>query len=216
VPATTTRGTQQTAEHLTKRRRRETEARVERPARAGAAAITQRLAELDESMEMLGINGERRYNGRPHSLTTRTRRGTPMRVTLQLVMCADGGQEATITALVTLQKAHRRIEHLGLTLAEAKQFLTAIQKHLLQHQMEAFLDARALSGLRRPTQSQRLPDPVVSDVVRGPSSSGARGSSRAAAGAARRPRCARCPRSSPGRLPDSNHEILYARLYSLI
>ena len=41
----------------------------------------------DESLEMLGIRDELRYNGLHHACTTRTRRGTPMCVILQLVMC---------------------------------------------------------------------------------------------------------------------------------
>jgi hypothetical protein len=63
-----------------------------------------------------------------------------MRIKLQLVMCSDDGQEETITDLVTLQKDAQRIEHLGLTLREAKQLLTTIQKRLLHHQVEAFID----------------------------------------------------------------------------
>src|SRR5215813_15204259 len=64
-----------------------------------------------------------------------------MRVKLQLVMCSDDGREETVTDLVTLQKDSHRIEHLGLTLREAKQLLNTIQKRLLQHQVDAFLDA---------------------------------------------------------------------------
>src|SRR5919201_6860020 len=66
------------------------------------------------------------------------RRSPPMRVKLQLVMCSDDGQEETVTDVVTLQKDSQRIEHLGLTLREAKQLLTTIQKRLLHHQVEAF------------------------------------------------------------------------------
>jgi hypothetical protein len=62
-----------------------------------------------------------------------------MRVKLQLVMCSDDGHEDTITDLVTLQKDSQRIEHLGLTLREAKQLLTTIQHRMLQQQVEAFL-----------------------------------------------------------------------------
>ena len=63
-----------------------------------------------------------------------------MRVKLQLVLYSDDGNEETVTDLVTLQKDSTRIEHLGLTLKEAKQLLNTIQKRLLQHQVEAFLD----------------------------------------------------------------------------
>ena len=66
-----------------------------------------------------------------------------MRVKLQLVMCSDDGHEETITDLVTLQKDAQRIEHLGLTLREAKQLLNTLQQCLLQHQVEAFLEASA-------------------------------------------------------------------------
>jgi hypothetical protein len=66
-----------------------------------------------------------------------------MRVKLQLVMCSDDGQEDTITDIVTLQKDAQRIEHLGLTLREAKQLLNTIQQRLLQRQVDAFLDACA-------------------------------------------------------------------------
>jgi hypothetical protein len=63
-----------------------------------------------------------------------------MRVKLQLVMCSDEGQEETVTNVITLNKNHRRIEQLGLTLAEAKQLLSTLQQHLLQQQVDAFLD----------------------------------------------------------------------------
>src|SRR5712664_680218 len=63
-----------------------------------------------------------------------------MRVKLQLVRCSDAGQEETVTDVITLDKDNRRIEHLGLTLAEAKQLLSTLQQHLLQHQVDTFLD----------------------------------------------------------------------------
>jgi len=62
-----------------------------------------------------------------------------MRVKLQLVI-TDDGQDETTTDIITLQKDAQRIEHLGLTLREAKQLLNTLQKRLLQHQVEAFLD----------------------------------------------------------------------------
>jgi hypothetical protein len=63
-----------------------------------------------------------------------------MRVKLQLVLCSDEGQEETVTDVITLNKNNERLEHLGLTLAEAKQLLSALQRHLLQHQVDTFLD----------------------------------------------------------------------------
>jgi hypothetical protein len=66
-----------------------------------------------------------------------------MRVKLQLVMCNDQGDEETVTDVITLNKNQQRIEHLGLTLAEAKQLLSTLQQHLLQQQVNTFLDAHS-------------------------------------------------------------------------
>src|SRR6266702_7052312 len=63
-----------------------------------------------------------------------------MRVKLQLVICNDKGDEETVTDVITLNKNHQRIEHLGLTLAESKQLLSTLQRHLLQQQVNTFLD----------------------------------------------------------------------------
>jgi hypothetical protein len=63
-----------------------------------------------------------------------------MRVKLQLVMCNDQGDEETVTDIITLNKHYQRIEHLGLTLAEAKHLLSTLQQHLLQQQVTTFLD----------------------------------------------------------------------------
>jgi hypothetical protein len=63
-----------------------------------------------------------------------------MRLKLQLVMCNDQGDEETVTDVLTLNKHHQRIEHLGLTLAESKQLLSTLQRHLLQQQITTFLD----------------------------------------------------------------------------
>src|SRR5256885_10232587 len=89
---------------------------------------------------MLGIVDQLRYNGLDHSPATRTRRSSCMRVKLQLVMCSDEGQEETVTDVITLNKNSQRIEHLGLTMAEAKQLLSTLQQHLLQQQVDTFLD----------------------------------------------------------------------------
>jgi hypothetical protein len=56
-------------------------------------------------------------------------------------MCADESHDETITDVVTLNKGHRRIEPLGLTLAEAKQLLHTIQHRVLQQQVATLLDA---------------------------------------------------------------------------
>jgi len=62
---------------------------------------------------------------------------------IQLVMCTDDGREEIVTDVLTLDKDAQRIEHLGLTLADAKQLLTTIQHRVLQHQVEAFLASYA-------------------------------------------------------------------------
>src|SRR3989442_12179017 len=66
-----------------------------------------------------------------------------MCVQLQLVICNDEGHEETVTDVIALHKNHQRIEHLGLTLAESKQLLSPLQRHLLQQQVDTFLDARS-------------------------------------------------------------------------
>src|SRR5262245_703436 len=63
-----------------------------------------------------------------------------MCVKLQLVICHDDGQEETVTDVITLNKNNKRIEHLGLSLAESKQLLSTLQRHLLQQQVNTFLD----------------------------------------------------------------------------
>ena len=73
-----------------------------------------------------------------------------MRVKLQLVLCSDEGQEETVTEVITLNKHSQRIEHLGLTLAEAKQLLSTLQRHLLQPQGDTLLDSIGFSILRLP------------------------------------------------------------------
>jgi len=66
-----------------------------------------------------------------------------MRVKLQLVICNDQGEEETVTDVITLNKHHQHIEHLGLTLAESKHLLSTLQRHLLQQQVATFLDAHS-------------------------------------------------------------------------
>src|SRR5215467_5498755 len=67
-----------------------------------------------------------------------------MRVKLQLVICHDDGQEETVTDVITLNKNNKRIEHLGLSLAESKQLLSTLQRHLLQQQINTFLDTYSM------------------------------------------------------------------------
>jgi len=66
-----------------------------------------------------------------------------MRIKLQLVICHDDGHEETVTDVITLNKNNQRIEHLGVSLAEAKQLLSTLQRHILQQQVDTFLDTHA-------------------------------------------------------------------------
>ena len=66
-----------------------------------------------------------------------------MRIKLQLVICHDDGHEETVTDVITLNKKNQRIEHLGVSLAEAKQLLSTLQRHILQQQVDTFLDTHA-------------------------------------------------------------------------
>jgi len=63
-----------------------------------------------------------------------------MRVKLQLVIGNDEGDEETVTDVITFNKHNHRIEHLGLSLAESKELLSTLQRHLLQQQVDTFLD----------------------------------------------------------------------------
>ena len=91
-----------------------------------------------ESMEILGETKKINENDAYPSLATRTRSSPAMRVKLQLVICHDTGHEETVTDVITLNKNHQRIEHLGLSLAEATQRLSTIQRHLLQQQVNTW------------------------------------------------------------------------------
>ena len=67
-----------------------------------------------------------------------------MRVKLQLTICHDDGHEETVTDVITLNKNNKRIEHLGLSLAESKQLLSTLQRHLLHQQVTTFLDTHSM------------------------------------------------------------------------
>src|SRR5262245_35534349 len=97
-----------------------------------------------------------------------------MRVKLQLVMYNDKGDEETVTDVIILNKNHQRIEHLGLTLAESKQLLSTLQRHLLQASImasatpaasaprhsPAALEARSLRGLRCDAEGSQVAETV--------------------------------------------------------
>ena len=66
-----------------------------------------------------------------------------MQFKLQLVAHADNGQADAVIDIAVFDKACDRIEQLGLTLAEAKALLQAIQQTLLEQQATTFLRSHA-------------------------------------------------------------------------
>src|SRR5215471_3101950 len=92
---------------------------------------------------MLGETSKLRYDDLYYSLATRTRRSPRMRIKLQLVICHDDGHEETVTDVITLNKHNQRIEHLGVSLAESKHLLSTLQRHVLQQQVDTFLDTHS-------------------------------------------------------------------------
>jgi hypothetical protein len=66
-----------------------------------------------------------------------------MKLTVQFVVCDDDGHAETFPAVVVVEKACPRIEHLGLTLAEAQPILTALPQRLVEQQTAAFVASQA-------------------------------------------------------------------------
>jgi hypothetical protein len=62
-----------------------------------------------------------------------------MKVKMPLVRGDDEGHEATITDVGVLEKACQPIEQVGVTLAEAKTRLTALQQRMVERQVAALL-----------------------------------------------------------------------------
>jgi hypothetical protein len=66
-----------------------------------------------------------------------------MRVKVQLVICADDGGTDTSHEVAVLEKDCHRLEQLGLTLTEAKQFLSQLQQHVVAQQASVFVATRS-------------------------------------------------------------------------
>jgi hypothetical protein len=64
-----------------------------------------------------------------------------LRFKLQLVLVADD-EQVSVDDLVVLDEGYERLEHLGLTLAEAKTLLLERQRQILTRQIGAFLASR--------------------------------------------------------------------------
>src|SRR6188472_2259869 len=65
-----------------------------------------------------------------------------LRFKLQLVVVADDDQPVSADELIVLDKDYARLEQLGLTLAEAKALLLAVQRQVFDRQIAAFLASR--------------------------------------------------------------------------
>jgi hypothetical protein len=65
-----------------------------------------------------------------------------LRFKLQLVAVADDDEQVFIDDIAVLDKDYERLEHLGLSLAEAKALLLELQRQVLSRQIAAFLAAR--------------------------------------------------------------------------
>ena len=61
-----------------------------------------------------------------------------LRLKLQLVVVTDD-EQVSVDDIVVLNKEHEQLEHLGLTLAEAKALLQQVQRQVLTRQIAAFL-----------------------------------------------------------------------------
>jgi hypothetical protein len=66
-----------------------------------------------------------------------------MKLKVQLVVYADDGREEQVQEVATLDKDCQRLEHLGLTLAEAKELLATRRQHVVAQQAATFVAARA-------------------------------------------------------------------------
>ncbi len=58
-----------------------------------------------------------------------------MKSTVQFVVCSEDGREELVHEVMSFDKASQRIEHFGLTLAEAKSILKTLQQLTAQCSM---------------------------------------------------------------------------------
>jgi hypothetical protein len=66
-----------------------------------------------------------------------------MKLQVQLVVCTDDGHAEQVQKVAIPEKDYHRVEHLDLTLAEAKQLLHTLQHHLVTQQTSAFVIAHS-------------------------------------------------------------------------
>jgi hypothetical protein len=111
-----------------------------------------------------------------------------MQCKLQLIICTDDGGEDTVTDLVTLRKNCKRIEHLGLALAEARPLLDTSPQRLLERQVTAFLASHESCETWGAALKVKGPIPGRSTRCLAPSRYSVHGSGTAAVTTANRPR----------------------------
>jgi len=106
----------------------------------GALFNTTTGSDNTESIKNLGGQGTLGYN-RPFN-RHHPEGGLPMKLKVQLVVCADDGHEEQVQEVAILEKDCQRIEHLGLTLTEAKNLLATLQQHLVTQHASTFVAAQ--------------------------------------------------------------------------
>jgi hypothetical protein len=65
-----------------------------------------------------------------------------LRFKLQLVVVTDDNEQVSVHDVAVLNKDYQRLEHLGLTVAEAKTLLLELQRQVLSRQIAAFVAGR--------------------------------------------------------------------------
>ena len=69
-----------------------------------------------------------------------------MKYRIQLVVADDEGQSRRLEELAVLEKGCRRMEEIGLSLAEAKQVLRNLQEAVVRDQVERYLEGTHRCG----------------------------------------------------------------------
>jgi hypothetical protein len=88
-----------------------------------------------------------------------------VRFKLQLVVMADDTEVCT-DDVVVLDKQHEQLEHIGLSLAEAKTLLLELQRQVVTRQITTFLDhSSRVSELWPTARHQRSQDDPLPDTV---------------------------------------------------
>jgi hypothetical protein len=65
-----------------------------------------------------------------------------LRFKVQLVVEDEEAAEQEVVELAVLEKDRERIEQLGLTLAQSKEILKTLQKHILERQIPEFVETK--------------------------------------------------------------------------